>query len=124
TTGVTALGLALVVFVFTTVLMLATGVRETLKATGSDENAKVIRKGSQTEVQSGVQPEHLRLLSSAPETAMGADGKPLVSPELVVIIFAPRENAVSEQEGTNVNVRGVGPRALELHPPTRIDGRL
>src|SRR5947209_8305101 len=71
TTGVTALGLALVVFVFATVLMLATGVRETLKATGSAGNAKIIRKGSQNEVQSGVLPEHLRLLSAAPEAAMG-----------------------------------------------------
>ena len=88
TTAVTALGLALVVFVFTTVLMLANGVHETLKATGSPDNAKVIRKGSQNEVQSGVLPEHLRLLSSAPEVAMGADGKPLASPELLVIIFA------------------------------------
>ena len=71
TTGVTALGLALVVFVFTTVLMLASGVHETLKATGSPENAKIIRKGSQNEVQSGLLPEHLRLLSSAPEVAHG-----------------------------------------------------
>ncbi len=124
TTGVTAFGLTLVVFVFTTVLMLATGVRETLKATGSPENAKVIRKGSQTEVQSGVLPEHLRLLSSAPETAIGPDGKPLVSAELVVIIFAVRQNGSSDEDGTNVNVRGVGPTALELHQPRALEGRM
>jgi putative ABC transport system permease protein len=124
TTGVTALGLALVVFVFTTVLMLASGVRETLKATGSAENAKIIRKGSQTEVQSGMLPEHLRLLSSAPETAMGPDGKPMTSAELVVIIFAVRENGASDEDGTNLNVRGVGPTALELHAPRSLDGRM
>lgn len=124
TTGVTALGLALVVFVFTTVLMLATGVRETLKATGSSENAKIIRKGSQTEVQSGVLPEHLRLLSSSPEAGLGKDGKPLASAELVVIIFAVRENGASEEDGTNLNVRGVGPQALELHPPRSLQGRM
>ncbi|MGZ3406092.1 MAG: ABC transporter permease [Polyangia bacterium] len=124
TTAVTALGLALVVFVFTTVLMLAGGVHETLKATGSAQNAKIIRKGSQNEVQSGVLPEHLRLLSSAPETQMGADGKPMASPELVVIIFAQRENAASEMEGANLDVRGVGPLGLELHPPRALQGRL
>lgn len=124
TTGVTALGLALVVFVFTTVLMLASGVRETLRATGSPDNAKIIRKGSQNEVQSGVLPEHLRLLSSAPETAVGKDGQPLASPELVVIIFAERENAKSEEDGTNLDVRGVGPQALELHPPRGLEGRM
>jgi len=124
TTGVTAVGLALVVFAFTTVLMLATGVRETLKATGSAENAKIIRKGSQNEVQSGMLPEHLRLLSSAPETAMGKDGKPLASPELLVIIFAERENGKTAEDGTNLDVRGIGPTGLELHPPRALEGRM
>jgi putative ABC transport system permease protein len=124
TTAVTALGLALVVFVFTTVLMLATGVRETLRATGSADNAKIIRKGSQNEVQSGVLPEHLRLLSAAPEAALGKEGKPLASPELMVLIFAQREGATTEEEGTNLNVRGVGPMAFEIHPPHSLDGRM
>ncbi len=124
TTAVTALGLALVVFVFTTVLMLTAGVHETLKATGSAENAKIIRKGSQNEVQSGVLPEHLRLLSSAPETAVGKDGKPLASPELLVIIFAQREGAATEEEGTNLNVRGIGATGLELHPARSLEGRM
>lgn len=124
TTAVTALGLALVVFVFTTVLMLANGVRETLKATGTADNAKIIRKGSQNEVQSGVLPEHLRLLSSAPEVATGSDGQALASPELLVIIFAQREGGVSEEDGTNLNVRGVGPMGLQLHPPHALEGRM
>lgn len=123
TTTVTALGLALVVFVFTTVLMLAAGVRETLKATGSAENAKVIRKGSQTEVQSGLLPEHLRLLSAAPEVAIGANGKPMASPELLVLIYAVKTNG-SGEDGTNVNVRGVGAEALALHPPRALEGRM
>ena len=124
TTAVTALGLALVVFVFTTVLMLATGVRETLKATGLPDNVKVLRKGSQNEVQSGVLPEHLRLLSAAPEAALGKDGKPLAAPELMVLIFAQRENGKTEEEGANVNVRGVAPMAFELHPPHALEGRM
>jgi putative ABC transport system permease protein len=123
TTGVTALGLALVVFVFTTVMMLAAGVRETLKATGQPNNAKIIRKGSQNELQSGLLPENLRLLSASPEVAMGQDGKPLVSPELVVLIFAVK-NGPNEEDGTNVNVRGVGPGALELHAPKKLQGRM
>ncbi|HEY1586328.1 MAG TPA: ABC transporter permease, partial [Polyangia bacterium] len=124
TTALTAGGLALTVGVFTAVLMLTEGVHETLKTTGSADNAKIIRKGSQNEVQSGVQPEHLRLLSSAPEVAVGRDGKPLASPELLVIIFAQREDAKSEEDGTNLNVRGVGPTGLELHPPVALEGRM
>ena len=56
TTLLTALGMALVVYVFATVLMLAAGLQRTLVATGSDDNVVVIRKGSQTEVQSNVEP--------------------------------------------------------------------
>lgn len=124
TTAVTAGGLALVVFIFATVLMLASGIRATLIGTGSDINAKVIRKGSITEMQSGVEPEHLRLLSSAPEVAVGKSGKPLSSAELVVLIFALKEGATHESQGTNVTVRGVGPEAIELHPPKSLNGRL
>src|SRR3954451_14138949 len=47
TTAVSALRLALVVFVFATVMMPAIGVKKTLAATGSEGVAKVIRKGSQ-----------------------------------------------------------------------------
>ncbi len=124
TSGLTAAGLTLVVFVFATVLMLATGVRETLRSTGSPENAKLIRKGSQNEVQSGLLPEHLRLLSALPEVALAKDGQPLASRELVVLIFAIKADAVTDEQGTNVTVRGVDQKALELHPPAKLEGRM
>ncbi len=124
TTGVTAGGLALVVCVFTTVLMLSSGIKKTLAGTGSPDNAKIIRKGSQAEMQSGLLPEQLRLLSADPGVAVGKDGQPLASGELVVLIFALREGAKDDSQGTNINVRGVGPKGLELHPPLSIDGRM
>jgi ABC-type lipoprotein release transport system permease subunit len=123
TTAVTALGLALVVFVFATVLMLASGVKKTLATTGSPGIAKVIRKGSQNEIQSGMLPEQLRLLESQPETALGKDGKGLASAELVVLIFAQKADAATEEEGTNLSVRGLGERGLELHPPLSLEGK-
>ncbi len=124
TTGLTALGLALVVFVFTTVLMLGAGIDRTMASTGLSGNVKVIRKGAQTEIQSGIQPEHVRLLSAAAEVATAKDGQPLASPELTVLIFAQKADAKSDEEGANVTVRGVGPHALELHPEVGVDGRL
>ncbi len=124
TTTVTALGLALVVCMFAVVLMLSGGVRRTLVSTGDDSNAKVIRKGSLNEIQSGVLPEHERLLAGQPEVAMGSDGKTMSSAELVVLIFALRNDAKADSDGTNLAVRGSGPRALELHPPKKLDGRL
>src|SRR5690606_16170392 len=94
TTGVTVAGLGLVAGVFAAVLMLSTGIDRTLASTGSPENVKVIRKGSQTETQSGLQPEHLRLLSSQPEVAKAAH-------ELVVLIYALKEGAADDTEGSN-----------------------
>jgi ABC-type lipoprotein release transport system permease subunit len=123
TTLFTAVGLALVVFVFTTVLMLAEGVHKTLASTGSPDNAKVIRKGSTNEIQSGLLPENFRYLGSLPEVAVGKDGQPLVAPEVAVLIFALKESAKDETDGANVTVRGVGERALEIHDGVHIEGR-
>lgn len=123
TTLVAGLGLSLGVFVFASAIMLGQGIQKTMVATGSPGNAKIIRKGSQNEVQSGVTPEQVRLLSAAQEVGMGKDGKPLSSAELIVLIFAQKDGAKSSDEGANVNVRGVGPSALELHPPLSVNGR-
>ena len=124
TTAVTVIGLSLVVAVFAAVLMLNEGIRTTLSATGDEMNAKIIRKGSQVEMQSGVQPEHLRLLSGQPEVAVGPDGKPWASAEVAVLIYALREAAKDDSDGSNVSVRGVGPAALSLHPPAKLEGRM
>ena len=47
TTSLTVLGMALVVFVFAAVLMLAHGLDETLVATGDPANAIVVRDGAE-----------------------------------------------------------------------------
>ena len=57
TTALTAGGMALVVYVFATVLMLEEGLRKTLVDTGSWDNVVVIRRSAETEVQSGVDRE-------------------------------------------------------------------
>jgi ABC-type antimicrobial peptide transport system permease subunit len=104
--------------------MLSAGIKRTMATTGVPENAKITRKGSQNELQSGLLPEQLRLVSAMPEVAIGQNGQPLASNELVVLIFALREGATDDTQGTNVTVRGVGPKALELHPPTKLNGRM
>jgi len=52
TTLITVLGIALVVFVFTAVLMMANGVQQTLRSTGSDDNVTVARKAAASEIMS------------------------------------------------------------------------
>ena len=85
TTVLTAGGMALVVFVFAAVLMLDAGLRATLVATGSDLNVLFIRKGAQTEVQSGVARDQAALIESLPQVARDAEGRPRVSKEVVVL---------------------------------------
>ena len=74
TTALTAGGMALVVYVFATVLMLAAGLEQTLVATGQDDNVVVIRRAAQTEVQSGVDRRQAGIVESLPDIAIGRDG--------------------------------------------------
>ena len=50
TTLLTAGGMALVVYVFATVLMMSEGIRSTLVATGQPDNVMVLRKGANAEI--------------------------------------------------------------------------
>src|SRR5207302_4294801 len=83
TTILTAGGMALVVYVFATVLMLAAGLEKTLVSTGEDDNVIVIRRGAQTEVQSGVDRRQASVIESLPDIATGQDGLRMVSKEPV-----------------------------------------
>src|SRR6478672_7822851 len=56
-----------------------------------------------------------------PQIARGADGHPLASPELVVIISLPR---LGDNNPSNVPLRGVGPKAFEVRDTlTFVQGR-
>jgi ABC-type antimicrobial peptide transport system permease subunit len=123
TTGLTAGGMALVVFVFAAVLMLDAGLRKTLVSTGSADNVVVIRQGSQTEVQSGVFRDQAGLIETSPEVAHGANGEALASKEIVVLNSLPKLDDPSKR--SNVVVRGLPPKGIELRPQARIvEGRM
>jgi len=128
TTGLTAGGMALVVFVFAAVLMLDAGLKATLVATGSPDNVVVIRQGSQTEVQSGVSRDQAALIETSPEVARGADGRPLVSKEVVILNSLPKIQASGSNQLTkrsNVVVRGLPEMGKTLRPQVRInEGRM
>jgi ABC-type antimicrobial peptide transport system permease subunit len=122
TTVLTAGGMALVVYVFATVLMLAAGLEATLVATGQDDNVIVIRRGSQTEVQSGVDRTQAAVVESMPDVAIGEDGRPLLSKEPVVLINLAKRNT---GKPSNVVIRGVTPTGLVLRPQVSIvEGRM
>ena len=122
TTALTAAGMALVVYVFATVLMLAAGLEATLVATGQDDNVVVIRRGSQTEVQSGIDRAQAAVVETLPDIARGEDGLPLISKEPVVLINLPKR---ASGKPSNVVIRGVTPAGLTLRPQVHIvEGRM
>lgn len=113
TSLLTAGGMALVVFVFATVLMLTEGLQSTLIATGRDDNALVIRRSSQTEIQSGVERPQAAVIESNPLVALDNQGERRVSKELVVLISLPKRDS---GKPANVTIRGIGPQGLALRP--------
>jgi len=122
TTILTALGMALVVFVFSAMLMLAEGLQKTLVETGSSDNVVIIRKGSATEVQSGVDRYQASVVETLPEIAIGRDGHPLLAKESVVIISLQRR--VTKQENY-ITIRGIGNSSHALRPQVKlVEGRL
>ena len=122
TTVLTASGMALVVFVFAAILMLAEGLRKTLIKTGSYDNVVVIRKAAVSEVQSGVDRMQASIVETQPEVALGSEGQRLLSKELVVLITLPRRGS---DKPANVVIRGIGGSSLKLRPQIKlIEGRM
>ncbi len=122
TSAITMIGIALVVFVFSAVLMMANGVQKTLRSTGSDDNVIVVRKAAASEIMSILDREAAAIVVNLPQVARGADGAPLSSKEVVVIINLSKlgTNGIS-----NVTVRGVEEAALQLRPQVKItEGRM
>ncbi len=122
TTVLTAAGMALVVFVFASISMLAAGLEKTLVDTGSYDNVVVIRKGSRSEVGSSVGRNQASIVETLPEVNVGADGRALLSKEVVVLVSLPKRG-----DGTRsmVTIRGVSGSSLELRPQARlVEGRL
>jgi putative ABC transport system permease protein len=121
TAAMTAMGIAMVVAVFVMTMAIAQGFNGALVASGSNENAILLRKGATSETVSAVLKPQLPLIESMPQVARTADGHALASPELVVIISLPR---ASDDQPANVPLRGVGPRAFEVRNTLQfVEGR-
>src|SRR2546426_3993886 len=84
TTALTVGGVALVVFVFAGVLMLARGLEATLVETGSPANAIVLRRSATSALSSQVDPATAGGLEAQRGVARGAEGRALLSREVVL----------------------------------------
>lgn len=120
-TAATAIGLGLVVAVFIAMMALADGFQQVLVATGSPENALVLRKGAGGELSSAITRETAQAIAASPYVARDAEGRPLVSPEVYVVLGLPRLGTGM----ANVVARGVSPLAFEVRKGITItEGRM
>lgn len=122
TTALTAGGLALVVYVFATVLMLDAGLKRTLVTTGEYDNVVVIRKGTETEIQSTISRTQANIVEMNAAVALGPDGLPRAAKEIVVLISLNRSGS---ERASNVVIRGTSSAGLQLRPQVKVtQGRL
>ncbi len=121
TTFITIAGIALVVFVFTAVLMMAFGIQKTLVSTGSDDNVMITRKAANSEISSIIGPDIQNVIRTLPHIATEPNCNLIISNDPVVII-----NLVKNGGGvSNITVRGVSPEIDKLRPQVKlIEGRM
>jgi ABC-type antimicrobial peptide transport system permease subunit len=121
TTFITIFGVALVVFVFAAVLMMAYGIQKTLIATGLPDNVLITRKAANGEISSIIEGEVQDVIRTLPHIAVNKNGKQIMSKEPVVIINLEKlSGGVS-----NVTVRGVSDVIFDLRPQVKItEGRM
>lgn len=114
---VVVVGIAGVVGVLVGLLAMGAGFERTLKQTGTDDTVIVLQAGAQSEAASALAHDTAAIVSQAPQILRNAEGRPIVSPELLVGARLRKKNTGHD---TNVAIRGVGERAWELRPRVRI----
>jgi putative ABC transport system permease protein len=118
----TIVSIALVVATLLAFLAMATGFARTVAGTGQPDIAMIIGTGSGAEINSGFSAEAVRLLEEAPGIRRGADGKPIVSPEVYVVVDAMRKVGGSP---SNISLRGVTSGAMSMREGFTItEGRM
>src|SRR5713226_5409393 len=110
-------GIGMVVIVFLALLSMVSGFRLALSSTGSTRNAIVTLQGSASELTSALTVEQANLISVDSRVARANDGRPLASPEIVIIINLPKRETELE---TNVTVRAVTQKAFEVRNEIKI----
>ena len=109
-TIVAVLGIAGTVGVFVAMLSLARGFKATLVASGSADNALVMRAGSSSEMMGGITLDSIKVIQDAPGIARGLNG-PLITQDVVGVMPIP---LISTGTDANVQIRGVSPNVLEI----------
>jgi putative ABC transport system permease protein len=118
----TIVAVALVVVVLLAFLAMGNGFQRTLASSGSPDVAVVMRGGSQSEVNSVVTRDQVRLVEEGPGVAKSADGKPLASAELYLVVDGVKR---SSQTKANLPLRGIGQEGAAVRKGiTLVAGRM
>jgi putative ABC transport system permease protein len=113
----TVVAVALVVVVLLAFLAMANGFQRTIAGSGSDDVAIILRGGSQSEINSTVTREQVRLIEDAPGIARNPAGKPLVSAELYLTVDGIKRSSHTK---ANLPLRGLGPEGVAARQGIRI----
>ncbi|HTV97943.1 MAG TPA: ABC transporter permease [Steroidobacteraceae bacterium] len=120
--SVIVIGIAGVVAVLVSVLAMAAGFRHTVAESGRRDRVIVLRGGSDAELNSNLTRSDIDTISNAPGLAKDADGKAVLSSELITVVNIPK---IDTGLDANVTLRGVGLQLQKVRPElTIVDGRM
>jgi putative ABC transport system permease protein len=115
--SVIVIGIAGVVAVLVSVLAMGAGFKHTLADSGREDRVIILRGGSDAELSSNLTRTDVATISNAPGLAKDADGKALLSDEVVTVVNVPKMDTGTD---ANVTLRGAGLKLTEVRPELKI----
>jgi putative ABC transport system permease protein len=112
----TVIGIGMVVAVAILIQALAVGLKKSAAETGVEGNLLIMRKGATAESSSQITVAQVKTIQYLTGIAQDSEGKPLISPDVLVLINLPRRTSGE----ANVMIRGLGPRGKDLRPQVRL----
>jgi len=119
---VAVLGIGGVTLVLVALLSIAAGFRVALEGSGSEDVAMIMRAGSTNELSGGFGVDTVTVVSDAPGIKRDAQNKPILSPELYVLVDGRMRG---KDASTNLPLRGVSQMAPQVRKSFKIvEGRM
>lgn len=119
--SVIVIGTACVVVVLISVLAMAEGFDRTVRGDARLDRVVLLSKGMESESAGALSRDNIGVIQAAPEIKKNADGKPILSAEVVLVAPVVRRNGADAY----ITLRGAGERLLDLRPELRIvSGRM
>ena len=119
---VAVLGIGGVTLVLVALLSIAAGFKAALEGSGSEDVAIIMRAGSTNELSGGFGVDTVTVVSDAPGIKRDAQNKPILSPELYVLVDGRMRG---KDASTNLPLRGVSQMAPQVRKSFKlVEGRM